>query len=246
MDGFFLKKVISFFIEPYGLIFLFFVFGIYLLLKNKNYYAKLSLLVAFFLYLLFAYPIFSNFLVTNLENQYPKYNYLHNIKYIHILGAGHTDDPKQPLSSKLSSDGIKRIIEGILIYKQIPNSKIILTSYYKYKMLNYPVNVKLAIALGVDKDDIIIGVKQQDTGDEADFTKSIVGNEEFVLVTSALHMPRAMMLFKSRGLNPIPAPTDFKKTLYYDYFYIFDLDSIKQSSRAVHEYMGILWTKMRG
>lgn len=32
---------------------------------------------------------------------------------------------------------------------------------------------------------------------------------EFLLVTSAIHMPRAMQIFQDRGLHPIAAPTDY-------------------------------------
>lgn len=39
--------------------------------------------------------------------------------------------------------------------------------------------------------------------------KSWVGSEPFLLVTSAIHMPRAMRTFKRAGLNPIPYPVDF-------------------------------------
>lgn len=38
------------------------------------------------------------------------------------------------------------------------------------------------------------------------------GIQRIILVTSALHMPRAVALFEHQGLEVIPAPTDFKVT----------------------------------
>ncbi|MCK4737516.1 MAG: hypothetical protein KAT10_03075, partial [Sulfurimonas sp.] len=82
--GFILKKFITFFVEPLGIILALFVFGIYFLYRNKNSLAKLFLTLSLGFLLLFSYGPFSNFLVKNLENQYPKYDYKQDIKYIHV------------------------------------------------------------------------------------------------------------------------------------------------------------------
>jgi uncharacterized SAM-binding protein YcdF (DUF218 family) len=77
------------------------------------------------------------------------------------------------------------------------------------------------------------------------FTKSLIGDEPFILVTSATHMPRAMMLFESLGLNPIPAPTNFYKTESNSFFIAPEVESFNISRIAIHEYIGILWSKIR-
>ncbi|MCK4874449.1 MAG: hypothetical protein KAS26_01250, partial [Sulfurimonas sp.] len=124
--GFILKKFITFFVEPLGIILALFVFGIYFLYRNKNSLAKLFISLSLGFLLLFSYQPFSNFLVKNLENQYPKYDYKQDIKYIHVLGAGHNTDKSQPLSSQVFS---KRVLEGVIIHKKIYGSKIIFTGY---------------------------------------------------------------------------------------------------------------------
>jgi len=247
IDGMALKKFVSFFLQPYGLIFVFFALGLYFVFKNKNNFAKLSLSFSLFLYLLFGYPIFSNILVKSLEDKYPKYDYSHHIKYIHVLGSGHNEDPLQPLSSQISGAGLKRIIEGVLIYKKTPNAKLIFTGFNgKDEISDGVMSAKLAMELGVKKEDIIIGTHQRDTSDEAKFTKSIVSpNEEFVLVTSATHMPRSMMLFQAEGLKPIAAPTHFKRFYFNDYLEMPGSNSISKSKMAIHEYLGILWMKLK-
>lgn len=244
--GFALKKFISFFVEPYGMVLSIFIIGFYFLFVNKIAKTKLFLVFAFGLMFLFSYPPFSNYLVSSLENQYPKYDYKQKVKYIHVLGGGHTTDISQPISSQIGSASIKRDIEGIIIHKHINGSKIIFTGYSANTNISTAkMNTSLAIALDVNPDDIILNKKPKDTKEEAIFTKSLVGNEPFVLVTSATHMPRAMMLFKSLGLNPIPAPTDFHKSEFKGYLIAPDIYTFCNSQIAMHEYLGIAWSKIK-
>ncbi|MDA7817459.1 YdcF family protein [Sulfurimonas sp.] len=243
--GFMLKKFISFFVHPFGIVFSLFIIGFYLLYKKKYLYAKVVLSSAFGIFMLFSYPPFSNFLVKNLEDKYPKYDYKHDIKYIHVLGSGHNTDKSQPLSSQVFST---RLLEGIVIHNKIQGSKIILTGYEgSTDISNAQMSANLAIELGVKEENLIVNGAPKDTKEEAIFTKSILAeNENFVLVTSATHMSRSMKLFKSLGLNPIPAPTDFHKREFIGYFRAPNIGSLEKSHIAMHEYIGMLWAKIRG
>ncbi len=245
--GFYLKKIVAYFVEPFGMVIALFILGLYFLYTNKAKYSKLFLGLTFVIMFLYSYPPFANFLITNLENQYPKYDYKQEIKYIHVLGNGHNVDRQQPLSSKISDAGIKRDLEGILIHLNTKNSKLIFTGYEgKTNISNAKMNATIAIALGVDETNIIINGLPKDTKEEALFTKTLVGEEPFVLVTSATHMPRSMMLFKSLGLNPIAAPTNFYKNEFDGYFRLPTVGDFYKSKIAMHEYIGILWAKLRG
>ncbi len=244
--GFFLKKLISFFVEPYGLFLFFLILGLYLLFIQRVKLSKIILSFSLSIVILFSYSPFSNFLVKNLENKYPKYDYSKNIKYIHVLGSGHNADESQPISSHIGSAGIKRVLEGIIIHKQIEGSKIIFTGYGgDMEVSTAKINANLAIALGVKEENIILGENPKDTQEEALFTKKLLNGESFVLVTSASHMPRSMMLFESLGLNPVAAPTDFLRTFNISYLKAPSIESFYNSQRAMHEYYGILWNKLR-
>ena len=248
--GFFLKKLITFFVEPFGLVFTLLAIGIYFLFSENNKEKKNAnrfLGVGFLLLFLFSYTPFSNMLVQNLEDKYPKYDYKQNITYIHVLGFGHNDDFTQPLSSMIGGDGMKRVLEGIIIHRKIPNSKLIFTGYAGHtSQTTAQMNANLALALGVKKEDIIINGEPKDTAEEAQFTKTLVADNPFVLVTSATHMPRSMKLFNSLGLHPIAAPTAFRKRKIHTYFPVPSVSSIKNAQVAMHEYIGMLYNKLRG
>lgn len=66
--------------------------------------------------------------------------------------------------------------------------------------------------LGVDKDYIILENKSKNTKENALYSFEIlndIGVSKILLVTSAIHMHRALTEFQSFGLQVIPAPTDF-------------------------------------
>lgn len=244
--GFLLKKTVAYFIEPFGMVLTLFVIGLFFLFTKKYKSSKLFLSLTFTVMILYSYPPFANYLVENLENKYPKYDYTKSVKYIHVLGSGHNIDPQQPLSSQIGGAGVKRDLEGIIIHREIENSKIIFTGYGGSTGIATAVmNARLAKALGVIEENLIINGLPKDTKEEAMFTKSLIGDEPFILVTSATHMPRAMMLFQSLGLNPIPAPTNFYKTELNSFFIAPGLGSFNKSKIAMHEYIGILWSKIR-
>ena len=239
--GFILKQYISFFTTPFGMIVTLLLLGVFFKYRKNPTYAKGFFVLSALLLTLFSYQPFANFLVTNLEQQYKKYDYTKDIKYIHVLGSGHTTDEDQPISSQMGYVATKRVLEGVILYKNIKNTKLIFTG--AEGDTDTPTAImasRLALALGVKKKDIIIGPSPKDTKEEALFCKSILGDKKLLLVTSATHMARSMRLFSSLGLHPTAAPTDFLKD-QNKFFDIFSTNSFYQSTVATHEYFGILW-----
>jgi uncharacterized SAM-binding protein YcdF (DUF218 family) len=85
------------------------------------------------------------------------------------------------------------VLFAIMSYATIPNMLVKPLEYH------YPPN-----------EDLILESDSKDTNDQARLIQPIVGDDLFLLVTSATHMPRSIALFKSLGMHPIAAPTDWK------------------------------------
>ena len=67
--------------------------------------------------------------------------------------------------------------------------------------------------LGVPAQVVALEETSRNTRENAAFSATLLkarGIEHILLVTSALHMPRALALFKAQGLGVTPAPTDFE------------------------------------
>jgi uncharacterized SAM-binding protein YcdF (DUF218 family) len=66
--------------------------------------------------------------------------------------------------------------------------------------------------------------------------------QRILLVTSSLHMNRAVELFTQQGLEVIPAPTDLYSNYDIDWrYFIPDGDALSNTRIVLHEYLGKLW-----
>ena len=72
---------------------------------------------------------------------------------------------------------------------------------------------KLLVRMGVPAGDIIPEAESMNTRDNAVYVQKILKANNFktiLLVTSAMHMPRSMAIFKHLGIKAIAAPTDYR------------------------------------
>ncbi len=103
-----------------------------------------------------------------------------------------------------------RLAEGVRVHRLIPGSRLILSGGRGFaRVSESEVMAETAVRMGVSRKDIILENKSADTEDQARLVKPIVGKGRLVLVTSAVHMPRAMALFRKAGMEPVPAPVDY-------------------------------------
>ncbi|MBL6970382.1 MAG: YdcF family protein [Campylobacterales bacterium] len=232
--GFLLKKVLSAVLMPFSLGLLILLIGLFFLFKNSYKKAKVFLVFGFIWIVLISYVPVSNFLIAPLENSYKKLDLKvipKDTKYILLLGG----------------DRENRGWEALRIYNYLPNAKIITSGYAGRGTVPEAIKTaKVFESIGIPKKDIIIHSKPKDTKEEAIKIKEILGSSKFILVTSAYHMPRAMALFQKEGLEPIAAPTDFQIKDSNKALSVPQGNNLKKTEQAWHEYLGLLWSKLRG
>ena len=223
---FILKKAVSIFLMPLSIGVIFIVLALILININKLRKAKFMLTLGIVWLFLFSYAPFANILLHTIESNHPT---LHiapkEIRYIYVLGGGHHTDESLPITSQVVDTSVVRLNEVIRLYQQLnKKAKIIVSGYHGlYDISEHAVmQQRLAISLGVDKEDIILHLGTRDTQEEAQAGKKLLGKEAFILVTSASHMTRALKFFKNEGLDPLPAPTNHLASIqhpnYTDFF----------------------------
>ncbi|HET8598672.1 MAG TPA: YdcF family protein [Castellaniella sp.] len=105
---------------------------------------------------------------------------------------------------------------------------------------------------GVPSQAILLENQSLTTHQNAAYTARLLrrqGIRSFLLVTSALHMPRAMASFQKQGLEPIAAPSPPQIVVPQDTdfsFWLPDLRTLNASRSIVKEYLGLLVYWLRG
>ena len=98
--------------------------------------------------------------------------------------------------------------------------------------------------LGVPSRAILLEERSRNTRQNAEFTAEILkakGVSRILLVTSALHMRRAVSLFELQGLTVIPAATDHEARTYFTVIdWLPDTSALDGSARAMKEIVGRL------
>jgi uncharacterized SAM-binding protein YcdF (DUF218 family) len=137
------------------------------------------------------------------------------------------------------------LVEGIRIHKLVPGSKLLLSGGAVFDpMPEANTMAKVAHILGVRNDNMLLETQSRNTEEQAILIRELLGNVPIVLVTSAAHMPRAMLFFEKSGLHPIPAPVDFSDWVYplkEPQKYFPRAEELKKVESAIHEYLGLLW-----
>jgi len=229
--AFMLKKIISASIMPLSIALLILFIGLILLDNNNIKKAKVFITTAFITLLIIAYQPFSNTLIKPLVTSYPKLQEI-PVGVTHILLLG--------------GDVNNRGWEVLRLYNKIEYATIITSGYEGSKKVPEAIRTAQILQdIGIPIEDLIIHSEPKDTKEEAIKIKELLGNQPFILVTSAYHMPRAMALFQNEGLNPIAAPANIREQ-NNSYASIPKGHNIKETEIALHEYIGLLWALIKG
>lgn len=205
----------------------------------------ISAISAVVLYSILATGFISVWLLGSLEKEYPQ---LLNVEAIRaskiVILAGYAErHPLVPLSSSVNFASAYRLIEGLSISRKIPESEIIITGHDNVPLIMSD----LLVSMGYPPDRIHTDSLSSSTYESATRIVSYVGQDPFILITSAGHMPRAIGTFKKAGLNPIPDPTNYISLRPFNISrMIHSPENVYFADLALHEFIGIAWYRLTG
>lgn len=231
--------------------FLFFVLIILFYLKYKETIelTKIVLIFWIILFLIASTYYIPKKLISKLENKYhvlnPENLNSNETYYILVLGSGYIMDSKLPATSQLGLTAIARLTEAIRIFNKLSNS-VLITSGYSPNNLESQASIarRAAIELGVNPNRIQMLKTPSSTWEELKSFKQQFGKKsKLIIVTDAIHIPRAMKMAQKLGLTPIPSPTNFniKEGSIYDCFnFLPSLMSIKLMYTYIYEFLATI------
>jgi uncharacterized SAM-binding protein YcdF (DUF218 family) len=233
-------KILQQFLLPGSFVLVLMIAGlVFWLLLKKNKAGKILLFAGILLYYLFSITMVSNILLSPLES---KYSFLQTEdmekanKIVLLLGGKEADVLRGSEVLRIAhtrDHQVEIIISG--------TDPLLPTSEEALGVKRF------FVSRGLKEENIFIEGRSRNTRENIRNVKEIVGEKPFFLVTSAYHMERALREFARVGANPIPAPTDFKiKTEKYTLLDFFpDSKNFRNSNLAFHEYLGIIWYRIR-
>lgn len=214
-----LSKIIDFILLPICWIFILLLISY---VTNSQKVRNRSLLSILFILSLLSNPWFVNRLYTLYEQPTISLSKNENYTWGIVLGGGMIRPGDVNPSDKINvGETADRFIQPILLYKMGKIKKILITggntSIGKIKIDegHETQDVRqLMIEMGVHPKDIYMEIKARNTRENATYSaqllKKYLKNEEMLLVTSAMHMPRSLRCFTKAGFKIKAYPVDQK------------------------------------
>lgn len=217
MDFVALSKILPILIYPFSLVLWLMLLAIVLLLFRKVRGAIVCIAAAIAIALVCGNPTLSASFYAGHERTFlPMPPAKHPQVDVIIVLGGTLSPPLPPRESFDLSGATDRVRYGARLYLADKADSILLAGGEVFPQQGVEVEsfymAKLLQEWGVPTSAILVEGRSRNTYENALYSKEIMvdnGFKKALLVTSALHMPRALAVFRSAGIDAIAAPTDY-------------------------------------
>jgi uncharacterized SAM-binding protein YcdF (DUF218 family) len=181
--------------------------------------------------------------ITSLENQ--------NLRQVVVLTGGGYPTRGELLASAFPHASVYRFIGGLELSSRLgSNCRLIFSGSAgrRNREITTAITMQelaLLVAPGLE---VSAEARSGSTAEHPENVKLLLDDRPFVLLTSAIHMPRAMRTFKRAGLDPIAYPVDFL-AVEGDYglmSFIPSVENLWKLNVALREYMALAFYTLAG
>jgi uncharacterized SAM-binding protein YcdF (DUF218 family) len=246
---FIISKIAAFLTTPTHLAVALVVLAVALLWTRWRSAARpIATIGAVFLFALAFLPLSAIF-VAPLENRFPlPRGDIASPAGIIVLG-GATDEYIEDARGQVTlTDAGERLTTGAALARRFPQARLVFTggsaSLVGSNLTEANSARRFWTALGVPQERAIYEDRSRNTYENATFTRDLVQPKPgatWLLVTSAMHMPRSMGVFRKAGFTLVAYPTDYR-TLGDSRDFLPSLDasrSMRNLDSAAHERIGL-------
>lgn len=169
-----------------------------------------------------------------------------------VLAGGLSGSPATPEEySRLHESTLRRTLEGVRLAARTRDSRLVLAGGSGDQVREADLMGSLARALGFPSARMSLERASQTTHESAEalavLLRTEAGTRQTVLVTSALHMPRALASFRRAGLPVCPYPVDYRQAeSRLHEMLIPQLSALSKGVQAYHEIVGLLVYRITG
>lgn len=241
-------KLLGLLAEPLTQVLLLLLLALFLVWKDRRRIAVFIFVVSAFWLWLASSSLFANFLMAQLEGGYPPIaaQNLPEAEAIVLLGGAIRGEVSKDTLADMSGVG-DRLIFAVAAFKAGRAPAIVVTGGAKEGFVPEAKLMRdILVTLGVPAEAIVMEVRNRVTMDNIRFTRhtlAAMDAKTVLLVTSAFHMRRSLMVFDALDLDVIPAPTDFQivKGEFSWWHILPDVKALQRTTWAMHEFAGYLY-----
>ncbi|WP_437877208.1 YdcF family protein [Sorangium sp. So ce513] len=163
-----------------------------------------------------------------------------------LTAAIDADEFGVPPMERQSAAGLERSLAAVRVYREHGFGHVIVSGRDVRRAPSELAGsmADLLVELGVPRKKLILETESRDTRENAIHSARIargLSAERAVVVTSALHMPRALRMFDRAGLDVLPAPVRFQPLPPDGVERLIPSSlALYRSHRVVHELVGLL------
>jgi len=249
-----LTKSLSQLLLPPGGLILLALFGLFF---YKRFWGRFLIFLSLASFWLLSTEPVRDMLLSPLENRYPPLSiearFDMNETAVVLLGGGlYEKAPEYGGVDSLSGHAMMRTLYAARLARQ-SGMQVFTTGGAVLSATTEPEGVVMKrwlIEFGVPETSISVEALANNTWENASNLKLLLqqqGIKEAVLVTTAWHMPRSVWAFESQGLQVIPAPCFYvvEREPYDLRSFLPRWNVFADSSDGLHEYLGMLWYRLK-
>ncbi len=238
-------------ILPPTINFLLVISGLLLFKKYKK-YSQLLIYIGVLSLVLFFYPPFSQLLIKSLE-RYPPLEppvLVNNEQAIVVLSAGSYTYAREFGKATDGAAALERNHYAAFLHKQTGLPILVSGGHVGSSEISEASVMADTLTNSFNVFVTWQETKSKNTAENASYSVAILnenGIKEVFLVTHAWHMLRAVMMFEKSGIKVTAAPTVFTSNMTNSSwrYYFPDASALLNVRIALHEYIGIVWYRLR-
>lgn len=237
--------LVPFILLPGIFIVLLMISGLYFLFKKNLKAGMFNLFIGSLMWFLSTSPV-SDTLLERLEYDFAVPKHPKGDVIILLGGGAYGGVPDLSGVGTPSEMTLYRVVTAVRLYKRLKIPIIVSGgTVFQHAKPEAPIVQRFLVDLGVPDNAIIMEDKSLNTSQNAKNTRKICLERGFrtpILVTSAFHMKRSVMLFKSVGIEVTPFPTGFQSWRNRQYGWIdFLPGNFGGVSIAIKEYLALFY-----
>lgn len=246
---FFLAKTVGFIAQTPNLLIVLLLLGV---IMTWTRYRRAGRTLAAFAAVCLGLILFSplaNIVVRPLEDRFPQPALSAPPTGIVVLGGAMNESITRLRGQVSLNEAAERLTMAVALARRYPGARLVFSGgsgrLQPDEMTESDVAKKFWTEMGVPPERIELENRSRDTYENAAFTKELVRpkpGERWLLVTSALHMPRSVGIFRKIGFDVTPFPVDYQTMgTGADYAnFMLGARGLVVLDSASHEYIGLV------